>query len=270
MPVSASKLFLKLPSLPKEKNLPGVLTNRYDQPGAFVSLHRMKKIFTSILVVFSIAVSHAQTQSATICLEPLFHSQQLVPGKMYFDAKTKDSIRIDLLSFYISGVTFLYHDSVVVRMNDFFHLVNMEDTASLRFRCNFEKPVVYDKVRFNIGIDSVTNVSGAFGGDLDPTKGMYWTWQSGYINFKLEGYSPLCNTRNHKFQYHIGGYQSPDASMQTVELDCSPGSSRLLITLDIAAFLDGIDLAKENEVMSPGEKAVGLSKLLPGIFRMGK
>lgn len=270
MPVSASKLFLKLPSLPKEKNLPGVLTNRYDQPNAFAFLHRMKKICISILFAFSLTFCFAQTKTATICLQPVFNTQHLVPGKMYFDTKTRDSIRIDLLSFYVSGVTFLYHDSVVVQMNDFFHLVNMEDTASLRFRCNFEKPVVYDKVRFNIGIDSVTNVSGAFGGDLDPTKGMYWTWQSGYINFKLEGYSPLCNTRNHKFQYHIGGYQSPDASMQTVELACPPGSSRLLITLDIAAFLDGIDLARENEVMSPGEKAVGLSKLLPGIFRIAK
>ena len=77
----------------------------------------------------------------------------------------------------------------------------------------------HDKIKFNLGIDSLTNVSGVMGGDLDPTKGMYWTWQSGYINFKMEGSSAVCPTRNHEFQFHIGGYQDPFYAMQTLELE---------------------------------------------------
>jgi hypothetical protein len=46
-------------------------------------------------------------------------------------------------------------------------------------KLSFDLPTYlkYDQIQFQLGIDSLTNVSGAMGGDLDPTKGMYWTWQ---------------------------------------------------------------------------------------------
>ena len=61
--------------------------------------------------------------------------------------------------------------------------------------------IPFSKLKFQLGIDSLTNVSGAMGGDLDPTKGMYWTWQSGYINMKIEGKSNSCKTRKNQFQF---------------------------------------------------------------------
>ena len=67
----------------------------------------------------------------------------------------------------------------------------------------------FDAIQFNLGIDSLTNVSGALGGDLDPTKGMYWTWQNGYVNFKLQGTSDLCNNPKNEFEFHLGGYLKP-------------------------------------------------------------
>ena len=76
----------------------------------------------------------------------------------------------------------------------------------------------FNTIAFNLGIDSITNVSGAQGGDLDPTKGMYWAWQSGFINIKLQGTSNSCPPPKNEFEFHLGGYQYPFNSLQTIIL----------------------------------------------------
>ncbi|MDP4716467.1 MAG: hypothetical protein NWQ44_01685 [Flavobacteriales bacterium] len=46
----------------------------------------------------------------------------------------------------------------------------------------------YTSLEFNLGVDSLHNHSGDQAGDLDPMYGMIWTWNTGYIFFKHEGY----------------------------------------------------------------------------------
>ena len=46
-------------------------------------------------------------------------------------------------------------------------------------------------------------------GVLDPSGAgadMYWTWNSGYIFFKMEGTSPAATGMGNSFMYHIGGF----------------------------------------------------------------
>ncbi len=117
----------------------------------------------------------------------------------------------------------------------------------------------YSKVKFNIGVDSTTNVSGALGRDLDPTKGMYWTWQSGYINLKLEGTSNLCKTRHNEFQFHLGGYQYPFNNFQTVFTDVN-SKQNIEVTIDIQKIINQIDLAQQHHIMSPGQEAIIFSE----------
>lgn len=230
----------------------------------------MKKSGLTISFLFFVLFAIGQGNGLMINLQPVFNSQKLVPGKMYFDPKTNDSLRIDVLQFYISGISFYRKDSLVYQEPNSFHLVDLNDSASLKLHCQFPNSIRYDKIKFNIGIDSTTNVAGVLGGDLDPTKGMYWTWQSGYINFKLEGYSPQCPARNHKFQYHLGGYQSPNASIQTLSFSADSKTKELKLEMNLNLFLNGMDLKKEYQIMSPGENAVRISKQIPGIFRLVK
>lgn len=187
----------------------------------------------------------------------------LVPGKMYH-LESGDSIRIDQFRFYISAVRLMQQDSVVYAEPSSYHLVDLADTASLQIHLHFGKPLRFDRVVFCLGIDSLTNVSGAMGGALDPTRGMYWAWQSGYINLKLEGYASNCSERNHEFQYHLGGYLPPANAMQTIRADVSGSSCE--IRPDIAAFLRSAPVSKDALVMSPGENAVRLSRAMASLF----
>ena len=70
--------------------------------------------------------------------------------------------------------------------NDKYYLVDFADSASTEIKITIS-PDVYNRISFTIGVDSAQNVSGAQTDALDPAKGMFWNWNTGYIMAKLEG-----------------------------------------------------------------------------------
>jgi hypothetical protein len=115
-------------------------------------------------------------------------------------------------------------------------------------------------IQFKLGIDSITNVSGAFGGALDPTKGMYWSWQSGYINFKMEG-----RVKDKNYLLHLGGYSSPFKAVQQVVLPVLHQSNEFKIVLPLKDLLQK-EIPENNIIMSPSLAAVLISKKIASFF----
>ncbi len=222
-------------------------------------------ILTCMCLLSSIAFAQTSTiqlsVSSTYGIAPL----QLSDGP-FVTQKSEDS-KIDVLKFYISNITFTNESKTVLAVPNSFHLIDAENEQPYKFTIENNEKVEFDKIRFDIGIDSATNVSGAMGGDLDPTKGMYWTWQSGYINFKLEGSSKSCPTRNNEFQFHLGGYLPPYYCLQTVSLAVN-NPQAINLKFDVQKFLIQVDLAKTNHIMSPNTEAVNLSKYLVNAFSL--
>ncbi len=224
--------------------------------------------FTVILLLIICnenALSAQNYEALKLQFNPLFGKVALVLNQSYFSANNNDSIQFDVLRFYISGIELLLNGKTVWKELNSFHLLDASVISSLSINLNTSSKPVFDKLKFNLGIDSITNVAGAMGGDLDPTKGMYWTWQSGYINFKLEGKSKVCNTRNNEFTFHLGGYQYPYNTLQTVNLNTN-NLNELSIILNVEEMISIIDLSKQNHIMSPGKEAVLLSNELTRIF----
>jgi hypothetical protein len=217
--------------------------------------------YTVILICFFlISISQVLfSQTATVIIfHPTFGNSNLTSNTFYIINNT-DSIQITALKFYISNIELMDEHKMVWKDSIHFHLLDgFNDTT---FSVNIPENVTYTKVKFNLGIDSITNVSGAMGGDLDPTKGMYWTWQSGYINFKLEGTSNLCKTRHNEFQFHLGGYQYPFNSLQTVFIDVIP-KQNIELGMDIQKILSSINLSKQHHIMSPGQEAIIFSETI--------
>ncbi|MCB0479666.1 MAG: hypothetical protein KDC84_15975, partial [Crocinitomicaceae bacterium] len=146
---------------------------------------------------------HSFSQSETtihVSFEAQWDGEKLANESQYFG---KDSIQISEFRFYVSNLVFEREGTGFMEQESF-HLVDI--FGQNNFDVNFPPFFKFDTLEFYLGIDSITNVAGVMGGDLDPTKGMYWTWQSGYINLKLEGKSPKSPTSKNEFQYHLGGY----------------------------------------------------------------
>lgn len=209
-----------------------------------------------ILLIFLIIIFHSQSIA-----------QQLRNQTLSFDIKEglNKEYSIEILKFYVSQLKFLKNGEIVFTENNSYHLIDVFKSNS--FTLNIDKNIEYDQIQFLLGIDSLTNVSGALDGDLDPTKGMYWAWQSGYINFKLEGKHSDCPTRDSKFQFHLGGYLPPFLAAKIIVLNCTTSDS-ISIQFDHEAFLNEIDLKTTHTIMSPGQKAVELSSICTKHFKV--
>ncbi len=99
-----------------------------------------------------------------------------------------------------------------------YHLIDESKEESQSF--NFNIPAgKYNSLQFLLGVDSLHNVSGAQTDDLDPTKDMFWTWNSGYVMAKMEGNSSSSKLVNNKYEFHIGGYAGPFNVIKKIQLD---------------------------------------------------
>lgn len=184
---------------------------------------------------------------------------------MPLTSKKADGLRLQTLRFYLSHFVFLKNGKVVFEEKDSYHLLDWENENSLVWPFKGSENLDFDQIQFKLGIDSLTHISGAMGGDLDPTKGMFWTWQSGYVNFKVEGIFEKCPTRNHEFQFHLGGYLAPNQTVQQVQLSVPKGKN-LRLELDLGPFFEKIDWAKKYSIMSPCKEAVAAAQILAQSF----
>lgn len=103
-----------------------------------------------------------------------------------------------------------------------------------------------------LGVDSNLNLLGVHKGDLDPVHGMYWSWQSGYIHFKLEG-SWSGEGGLQPFVYHIGGFNTKGSGPYTLRK--IEEINQATFALDLAPALNWAKARNIDRIMSPGEKA---------------
>ncbi len=219
-----------------------------------------------LLLIFSVGKSYCQQTTVTkISFHPVLGALPFVLEYKSYHLNTSDSIKFETLKFYVSNVQLLSNGNVVYTEANSFHLIDASIESSFLFSLTHDSKIIFNELKFDLGIDSITNVMGAMGGDLDPTKGMYWTWQSGYINFKLEGTSNACPARKNEFEFHLGGYQSPFKALQSIQLKVNLNDA-VEIYLDLKKYFDTIDLTKQNQVMSPNKEAVELSSVLAKCF----
>lgn len=229
-----------------------------------VNKSNMKAVITVCAILFW-AFGFGQNHEISISFNATFQGEELTAQADSIGQATS----IEVLKFYVSNLILLADGATVFTEQNSFHLIDFSDARSNTFEFQLPSDLEYDQFSFNLGIDSTTNVSGVMGGDLDPTKGMYWTWQSGYINFKIEGKSPNCPTRKNKFQFHLGGYTYPYATIQEVALNTNDGKD-INIAIDLDQFFAKIDLAEAYQVMQPSLLAVELSNMLPLLFTIAR
>ena len=116
------------------------------------------------------------------------------------------------LKYYVSNFKFTNVDGSVytVPQSESYFLIDESLPAS-------RTPVMklpegeYKSVSFWVGVDSLRNTTDVAQrtGVLDVSAAaadMYWSWNSGYIFFKMDGTSPAITTMGGVFQFHVGGF----------------------------------------------------------------
>lgn len=217
-------------------------------------MFRKEKLVCIVFLFFQVRLL-AQS-NIVLHFTPTIDQSPLLLNQRFSLKDSKDSFMLTTFKFYISSISLYDHDKLSWTEQNSYHLVDIEQTDSILLFV--PKGVSYDKIFFNIGIDSITNVSGAMGGDLDPLKGMYWTWQSGYINLKLEA----SKQDDDKIIYHLGGYSGDQNSLQTFSYPLLKNETILYFNFNLK---DIFSLEKSNypkHLMVPGSSAVELLKII--------
>jgi hypothetical protein len=186
-------------------------------------------------------------------------------GKQYSNAFYED-YKVSTLKFYVHSIQ-LSKGSVnsAIESEDNYFIADLSSPSTSVITVKGLSGT-YDHISFILGVDSIRNVSGAQTGALDPTNGMFWTWNTGYIMVKLEGNSQLANTPNNQVQYHIGGFKGEDNVVQRIDLPLpdgvfeakDQGSSEISISVNVNKWFSAvhpIKIAEEPVCMTPGALA---------------
>jgi hypothetical protein len=156
-----------------------------------------------------------------------------------------------------------------------YFLIDEADAASKQFQIGPIPPGSYAGIEFLVGVDAQRNGAGAQTGTLDPARGMFWTWNTGYIFFQLEGHSPQSGDAAHALTYHVGG--GSGALAHSVYLPLQPGvtvdadnTAEVHLFADVSQVFDGahhLRFAGVSSAMDP-ESAAQLADNSAGLFRV--
>jgi hypothetical protein len=115
--------------------------------------------------------------------------------------KAQDTIFVSELSYYISNIVLTTVNGTKVPLEGYFlegflpgqpNVVTLENVPAGN----------YTDISYLIGVDSAANSTGTHTGDLDPSYGMYWTWNTGYVFVRLKGRH---SAANNLYSFDIGG-----------------------------------------------------------------
>ena len=173
-----------------------------------------------------------------------------------------ETFRVRNFRYYLSHIRLVYEDGKTVSIRIAPHLTNEADSSSKQLHVTAPKGNL-TAIQFLLGIDSATNVSGVQSGDLDPAKGMFWIWNTGYIMAKLEGSSLSSKAPGKQYSYDIGGYKPGENAAREINLPLSSAASHQLptfiITADIGKWFYGkndIKISEQPMCHSPGKLAM--------------
>jgi hypothetical protein len=139
-----------------------------------------------------------------------------------FQNPAGNSFKTSTFKYILSNFELVKEDGSSISFNNI-ELINQESDSSQTFKLLNVPDGNYTAMRFAIGVDSLQNatlVNG--GGDLDPSDGMVWTWNTGYIFLKHEGqYLDSAGVWKPYF-YHLGtnrGFTEIELPLQSLVME---------------------------------------------------
>ncbi len=162
--------------------------------------------------------------SFTIEFENKVNGVPLVLNTQNYQNSNGESFNISTFKYYVSNIRLTKADGSFYTIPESYFLIDAAKLSSLLNNIKDIPAGDYTKISFIIGVDKERNLAGAQTGALDPTLGMFWTWNSGYIFVKLEGTSPQSTSTDKSLTFHIGGIVDPNNTIRTFSTDFSTGN----------------------------------------------
>ena len=218
----------------------------------------MKLVFCLLIDTFFFSL----TSNGQLRIIPSWDNKALELEQVYL-TENKDSISFSTLKMYFSDFRFREKLSGGITEIDTLIFYDLADSSTHTFFNELDL-TNFESLAFTLGLDSTKNVSGELENAYDPLLGMYWAWNTGYVNLELAGKSNLILTKTHDFEFHLGGYRYPLATAQNIKVDLNDQ----YIYFDLEKlFSESINLSKNHHIMLPGKDAFLISQGLSDCFK---
>ena len=196
-------------------------------------------------------------------------------GKIY-ENYFGERFMVRRFAYYISHVKLRYANGEQYAVKEKPHLISEDDTLSKTI--SFTAPTgTITAIAFLLGIDSLTNVSGIQTGDLDPAKGMFWIWNTGYIMAKLEGSSSQSKAPAKQYGYDVGGFKKGEDATRNIMLSLPETSNHqvthFIITADVNKWFSGknnIKISEQPMCHQPGKLAMEIADNYAAMFSISE
>ncbi len=194
-----------------------------------------------LLFLWSLISGVAEGQSAVVVYHQVKLGEVQVLLGEWQKSDSNVSLRIDKLRWYVSLPPAGKKGSKA-------WLLDLADSASLDQQMS--RPV-NKKISLLFGIDSAIQVGGVGTGALDPLRGMYWTWQTGYVQWKMEGAIRVDGVES-PLELHLGGFDGATKSQSMLsDYLIYPTTNSVIAQWNISPFLAEVVRRKKFGVMSP-------------------
>ncbi|SHJ03011.1 hypothetical protein SAMN02745146_2051 [Hymenobacter daecheongensis DSM 21074] len=176
-----------------------------------------------------------ETGSLSIEMEHVVGSSalKLNSSTTAFDYRTPSDewFNVTTFRYYVSNIKLRRADGTEYAQPNSYYLVDAAMPATKVLELKDVPAGDYTGLSFLVGVDAPRNTTGAQEGVLAPGD-MFWSWKSGYIFLKMEGYSPAA-PGSKVLQFHIGGFEDPNNALRTIS-PALPSGVKLLVRPDHA------------------------------------
>lgn len=238
-----------------------------------VSVYQKKLLpFCFIALCFLLVSFLPQTKKGKLTLHfiNVANGKPIILQDSVYSTTLGEQYTVTKLRYYITNIELAGNPILTEEHN--YHLVDAAKSTSFSIPVKEGK---YSGIQFLLGVDSVRNFSGAQTGALDPMNDMFWTWNSGYVMFKLEGYADSSFATNNKVEHHIGGYRFGNNVATTIRLEFDEikikedEAADIYIYMNLDAYWAGVNqiqIARDPVCTLPGELAKKIAANFKGLF----
>ena len=226
----------------------------------------MRIVSFFVAFLFIVHESVCSQSSLSIQFVPCWKDVEILSANPISSEPNVDSLQLNTLRFYVHGVALSDQGNQVWTSGNNHFLVDALKDNRFSIELSLPEHLKYDELSFVVGVDSSLQVNGAHSGVLDPMEGMYWTWQSGYIHWKLEADAKI-GGRRETITWHVGGYRQPFNTLRKVSIPVVSGEARMKIGIDVFSLLVDRQSNVDYTIMSPSKQAMHLADQFQNAFR---
>lgn len=212
----------------------------------------------------------ATTNEMHFMVHNYFGNDEIVLNTGTYTNQQNEQLSITTFNYWITNIKFVKSDGSEYVEPNSYRLIRGDQSSTMHFHVEDVPAGTYTGVKFMVGVDVEHSTTGAQDGALDPAVNgdMFWSWNTGYIQVKMEGTSPVSTATDNVFKYHIGGVGAGTETPREVSLTFPSAltigdqAGSVHMKTDAAKFFGpgtAVSIAAKAILMAPGQEASNIA-----------